>query len=287
MQIRTILVGASGASATEGAFELGCGLAARLSAHIEGYHVLLDPLAAFAAFGASDGVAVSESFINEMVARAEAAASEMKVTFEGAAQRHGLSSATQPGGERSSYAWRQETGHAPGLVARRARFFDLVVLGRSERAVRGPSSDTIEQTLRESGRPVLLAPSKAPAEFGRSVALAWNGSEEAVRALATALPMLEAAGSVELITAGDDADSDVADVVTYLAWHGIAAARRNVSRRSGDGIGATLIAAATSAGADILVMGGYSRAPLLQALFGGATREVTRVELTIPLLLMH
>lgn len=287
MTIKTILVGASGASATEGAFELACGLAARLHAHVEGYHVLLDPLAAFAAFGAGDGIAVSETFINELVAKAEAGAAEMKAAFEAAAARHGLAPVTAPGGKAASCAWRQEAGHAPSLVAQRARFFDLAVLGRSERAVRGPSSDTIEQTLRESGRPVLLAPSKAPTAFGRSIALAWNGSEEAVRALATALPMLEAADSVELITAGDAADSDVAEVVTYLAWHGIAAARRNVPSGFRDNTGMALIEAATGVGADLLVMGGYSRPPMLEAVFGGATREVTRVDLPIPLLLVH
>lgn len=287
MPIKTILVAAGGGSATGGAFELACGLASRLKAHVEGYHVLLDPVAAFAAFGADDGVAVSGTFINELVAKAEAAAAEMKAAFEAAARRHGLSQANEPGGDRSSSCWRQEEGHAPGLVAQRARFFDLVVLGRSERAVRGPSSDTIEETLRESGRPVLLAPSKAPAEIGRSVALAWNGSEEAVRALAVAVPILAAAETVQIITAGEDADRDAAEVITHLAWHGIAATHRNVPFHFGDGIGTALLDAAKSAGADLLVMGGYSRAPMLQALFGGATREVIGTDVPLPLLLVH
>jgi nucleotide-binding universal stress UspA family protein len=287
MPIKTILVAASGGSATAGAFELACGLAARLKAHVEGYHVLLDPLAAFAAFGADDGVVVSGSFINELVAKAEAAAAEMKAAFEAAAQRHGLAPAGEPGGDKSSSCWRQEAGYAPSLVARRARFFDLVVLGRSERAVRGPSSDTIEETLRESGRPVLLAPSKAPSGIGRSIALAWNGSAEAVRALAVALPMLAAAEKVQVITAGDAADSDAAEVITHLAWHGVAAARHNVPFHFGDGIGTALLEAAKSAGADLLVMGGYGHLPLREALFGGATREVIGTDAPLPLLLVH
>ena len=45
--IRTILVGASGGSASNGAIELACRFANRLHAHVEGFHVLLDPVAVF------------------------------------------------------------------------------------------------------------------------------------------------------------------------------------------------------------------------------------------------
>ena len=43
MSIRTILVGASGGTASDGAIDLACRLALRLGAHLEGYHVKLDP----------------------------------------------------------------------------------------------------------------------------------------------------------------------------------------------------------------------------------------------------
>jgi nucleotide-binding universal stress UspA family protein len=43
MAIKTILVAASGGTATDGTIELACQLAQRFRAHIEGYHVLLDP----------------------------------------------------------------------------------------------------------------------------------------------------------------------------------------------------------------------------------------------------
>jgi nucleotide-binding universal stress UspA family protein len=55
MTIRTLLVAASGGSATEGAIDLACRLAGRLGAHVEGYHVLFDPMAVFTAAGTGDG----------------------------------------------------------------------------------------------------------------------------------------------------------------------------------------------------------------------------------------
>ena len=43
MAIRTILAATSGGTASNGAIKLACRLARRFSAHVEGYHVMLDP----------------------------------------------------------------------------------------------------------------------------------------------------------------------------------------------------------------------------------------------------
>ena len=42
MSIRTILVGASGGSASDGAVELACRLSSYFGAHLEGYHIKFD-----------------------------------------------------------------------------------------------------------------------------------------------------------------------------------------------------------------------------------------------------
>ena len=290
MTIRTVLVAASGGSATEGAIELACRLTAQLGAHVEAYHVLVDPVAVLMTLGAGDGFAVPQSSFEAMSANAEAAAGKVEAAFEVTAKRHGLvlrDAAPSAGSsvEGASYCWRQETGYAPTHVAQRARFFDLVVLGRSERAIKEPYTDTIEETLRYSGRPVLLAPAVAPTALGRSVAFGWNGSDESVRALATALPILAQAEKVTAITAGEE--SDITELTAYLAWHGVAAQHRNVPLGSGDRIGGTLLGAAHELGADLLVMGGYGQRPWRQMLFGGVTREVIGADTKLPLLLVH
>jgi nucleotide-binding universal stress UspA family protein len=290
MTIRTVLVAASGGSATEGAVELACRLTAQIGAHVEAYHVQVDPVSVFVALGAGDGIAVSQSYVDAMVAHGEATAGKVEAAFEVTAKRHGLALLSAPASagssaEGPSYCWRQEMGYAPTLVAQRARFFDLAVLGRSERAISEPSTDTVEETLRKSGRPVLLAPSVAPTALGRSVAFGWNGSDESVRALATALPILAQAEQVTAITVGEE--TDITELTAYLAWHGVAAQHRNVPLGSGDRIGGTLLGAAHEVGADLLVMGGYGQRPWRQMLFGGVTREVVGTDTKLPLLLVH
>jgi nucleotide-binding universal stress UspA family protein len=186
----------------------------------------------------------------------------------------------------ASAAWREETGPASDIVARRGRLFDLVVLGRSDRVVDQPYSNTVEDTVLASGRPVLLAPAHPPPELGRAVAIGWNGSPQAVRAMVAALPFLAQAKEVRVITIGPSAEATGAEAVEYLAWHGIAAVARDMQPVSGVGAGEQLLAAARDEGCDFLVMGGYGHTPWREALFGGATREVVGTSM-LPLLLAH
>jgi nucleotide-binding universal stress UspA family protein len=289
--IRTILAGASGGSASDGAIELACRLADRLCAHVEGFHVLLDPVAVFGSAGAGGGLALSGDVVAGMIDDANENAAKAKASFAEIAARHHLSnhslaqmSASRDSG--SSAGWREATGDGAQLIAERARFFDLIVLGRSSRVVDEPSSNTIEAVLARSGRPVLLAPAKIPAEIGRFIAVAWNGSPQAVRALAASLPLLAAAESVVLITVGDGGNSDIPAVLDHLAWHGITAKHRQIPDTSHESTGILLLKAARDTGADMLVMGGYGHQPWREALFGGVTREIIGTSL-LPLLLMH
>jgi nucleotide-binding universal stress UspA family protein len=288
MSIRTILAAVSGGGASAGASDLACQLARRFEAHLEGLHVVPDPAALFAAAGEGIGSPASAAIVETMMQEATTKAAEARVIFDAAVNRHGIARGTRPqlAPSRPSACWREESGNAANLVARRGRFFDLIVLGRSDRVVQEPHSDSIEETLVRSGRPVLLAPSEPPSGIGYVVAVGWNGSPQAVRALAAARPFLEKANAVLLITAGDaDADESVA-AVDYLAWHGVQAEHRKIAAASRRRAGQVLLAAARDAGADLLVMGAYGHAPWREQLFGGATRSAVAAML-LPLLLVH
>jgi nucleotide-binding universal stress UspA family protein len=137
-----------------------------------------------------------------------------------------------------------------------------------------------------SGRPVLLAPSTPPTNVGEAVAVGWNGSAEATRALAVSLPFLIGARIVSLITVGDKHQESAAALIEYLAWHGIKGQHRHVPSIPGTVPGQQLLSAAREEDADLLVMGAYGQVPWREFLFGGATREVVGVSL-LPLLLAH
>jgi hypothetical protein len=261
--------------------------AQRFRAHIEGYHVLLDPQAALASIGEDAGIGLTGTLIESIEAVARVRAEETRSLFAKVLVRREIAMGEGPHAieHRASGSWRQESGYAPVLVANRARFFDLVVLGRSERAIGQPYTDTIEQVLTSSGRPVLLAPADAPASVGNTVAIAWNGSPESVRALSASLPFIMSAAAVWMMTAGLN-DHEPVSAIEYLAWHDIKVQHRKLRDRAARHVGSRLLDAAQSCGADLLVMGGYGHAFWREMVFGGATLEIVK-SASMPLLLMH
>jgi nucleotide-binding universal stress UspA family protein len=291
VNIKTILVGASGGSSFNGAIELACRIALRFGAHVEGLHVKADPMDVIAFADGGMGTAISGDFIDRFVADVDSLAAKTKTAFESAVARHGVEwtsvpPSAPPPKTRASAAWREEKGNSLALLARRARFFDLVILGRSDRVVDQPHSDAVEQALLHSGRPIILAPAEAPPEIGSSIVLGWNGSPQAVRAMIAALPFLATAGDALVVTSGDRHLESAAFALEYLGWHGIGSKHRHVSTQPGVGPGEHLLSTARDAGADLLVMGAYGHSPWREYLFGGATRDITRVSL-LSLLLSH
>lgn len=285
MTIKTILAPISGGIASKAAFDLACQLAVSFRAHVEGLHVVAVYGGALipGGEGALPPLATSEFDVPEAAAKR---ASESLSLFEEVVADHNLVRDNVAGlaFDTPSAAWREEKGYAPILIARRARFFDLVVLGRSDRVVGEPYTDTIEETLLRSGRPILVAPAELTPHIGHVVAVAWNGSPEAVRALTSALPLLERAERAWLLTVGTADGSE--EALNYLRWHGIDVRHRNIAEPGHRHIGRVLLDNAVEIGADLAVMGGYSRAPLRELIFGGATRDAVGFG-AMPVLLMH
>ncbi|MGE5268512.1 MAG: universal stress protein [Thiohalocapsa sp.] len=287
-RIRTILVAASGGIATAGAIEQACHLARRFEAHLEALHVLPDQATLNAAAGEGIGSPAATALVSSLSEEASAKAAETRALFGKILGRHGIAQAgqAQAAVPDVSAVWRETTGNPAKAVAERGRFFDLVVLGRSDRVGHEPHTDTVEETLLRCGRPVLLAPPEPAADLGHSIAIAWNGSLQAVHALTAALPFLRRAGSVVLITAGDGDAAASSEAAAYLAWHGVTADRRTIAAVSGRGLGRALLAAAETAGADLLVMGAYGQPPWREQLFGGASRGALAT-MPLALLMMH
>jgi len=287
MGIRTILAAVSGGAATSGTIHLACQLARRFSAHVEGYHVMPDPVEALPP-GDGIGIPPHIGLIETMLADAEAKAGEARAYFEKLVASYKIPRGGPPqiAPAGPSAKWQEAAGAAAALVARRGRFFDLVILGRSDRVIHEPHSDTIEEVLMRSGRPALLAPAETSSRIGYMVALAWNGSPEAVRALAAGMPFLEKADAVSLITGGDPDRLGAPQVLEYLAWHGINAQHQRLPGGSARDVGEKLIDTAREASADLLIMGGYGHAPWREFLFGGATRTAVAT-MPMPLLLVH
>lgn len=183
--------------------------------------------------------------------------------------------------------WRMSDDEPYEALMLHARHADLAILGPPRRQ---QASTTVlglsEQMIFASGRPCLLLPHDWPAErIAQRIVVGWNGSREAARAIADALPLLSAAQRVDLVVVpegrGAWGDEPGADMAAHLARHGVPV---NLERQPDEEAGTALLARCAAIDADLLVMGAKSRADVGEFLFGGATRAVLGA-VQVPLLL--
>ncbi|WP_026354438.1 universal stress protein [Massilia niastensis] len=180
-----------------------------------------------------------------------------------------------------------------GGMAVQARYCDLVVVGQVDHSVVEPElpGDLPEYLLLTCGRPVLVVPfTGCIPELRGDALVAWDGSNEATRAVVAALPLLRAARCAIIAGFGGElahSDSGVQDcgrLATYLGRHGVAS--RSVQRAAGDDIGEALLGTAADLGCSLLVMGGYGHTRFRELLMKGVTRTILRA-MTLPVLLVH
>lgn len=176
-------------------------------------------------------------------------------------------------------------------VTELARYANLTVTGQAAPDAEEEFSgdDLIHELVLGSGRPVLVVP-HAPlaADFGHRIAIAWNGSREASRAVADAMPLLRHAERVAVLLAKSVERPGMADLIRgHLARNGIFADVQALEAGASDhDAGAALLAEADAFEADLLVMGGYGRSRMRELVLGGATRHVLQ-HLPIPALMSH
>jgi nucleotide-binding universal stress UspA family protein len=289
MSIRVVLIPLFGSASDALCLQAGLAVAQRFDAHVGGLFVRIDPADAVPVIG--DGV--SPAVVMQLT---EAAAAEMtrqsaaaRQAFEAACQQAAIELADRPGKDAAASArWIELTGRRDGMIPARAHLSDLTVLPRAHDQAPLELNAVLEATLFGAGRPLLIVPSGGAPAFGGSVAIAWNGSTEAARAVGWALPFLEGAKVVHCLTAPTrHGETDAAvDLAEYLQWRGIACDRHAVAVEEDQPVGAALLRIASEIGADLLVMGGYGRARLTELVFGGVTRHVL-AKAELPLLISH
>lgn len=179
----------------------------------------------------------------------------------------------------------------PGAaVATASRAADLIVAGGAPRRASDPYFDAdIAELALTSGRPVLVAPSDGRPLEAQRIVVAWKDTREARRALTDAMPFLEKAERVVVVTICPDFDAEEAalaaeDVAAALRRRGVNADAKVVRHSHPDG--AQLLDQASFVAADLIVMGAYGHTRLGEWVFGGMTRDLLRQD-DVYLLLSH
>lgn len=226
---------------------------------------------------------------NSLDSVAEGEAGRMRELFDRVAARYGLEvvgADTLPPRDRVSLGWRQAAGRQADLLGLHGRLADVVAVPRPDHEA-NLGFNTLYAALMTTGRPVLMCPGGMPAgELPGHVAIAWNGSQEAARAVALGAGLLGRASRVTILTAGETPPGLSAEALAaYLAVHGAETAEHVALPARGE-LGARLLDGAAKEGADMLLMGAYSHSRGRESLFGGVSQHVVD-HAELPVLMVH
>jgi nucleotide-binding universal stress UspA family protein len=123
------------------------------------------------------------------------------------------------------------------------------------------------------------------------VFVAWNSTDAASAALHAALPYLKEANEVVIacfdpvMTTAEDGQDPGVDVAKWLSHHGCTVTVSQIPS-GGLEIGRAIQDRARELGADLVVMGAYGHARMIQTVLGGTTRTMMD-QTDLPVLLAH
>ncbi|MGQ2908804.1 MAG: universal stress protein [Aliihoeflea sp.] len=167
-----------------------------------------------------------------------------------------------------------------------ARYCDLsIILMRKDDET---DRHLAESIIFGSGRPVLLVPETCKALDIQRIAVAWDGSRVAARALGDAAHLFPDA-SIDIVTVTDEKRIEVpegAKLITEALGRSARKASLRQVRREGSSIAVALQEAALSQQAGILAMGGFGHSRLRDFVLGGATAGVL-ADVRLPILVSH
>ncbi|MGH1350773.1 MAG: universal stress protein [Methyloligellaceae bacterium] len=280
MSYKTILVNLNETHRVGPLLDSALIIARKYQAHIIGLHVIPP----FNMSVMSDPFGVTPEIVNEYLGARKVQADEVEAAFRSGTEKEGVSCEWRCVDALSNWSERHLIKHA--------RCADLIISDQG--AVEGGFSEQTkmtEQLIVASGRPVLVIPNSGSlASIGDFPLVAWNGSQQASRAVFNAMPFLKSAKEVKVIWVDPnepDEELDLAgsEIGTTLARHDIKVEVAAVnSDHASDG--ETLIEQVREYASDLLVMGAYGHSQFQEYFLGGATRSVLKL-MTVPVLFSH
>jgi len=173
--------------------------------------------------------------------------------------------------------WRGSVGNPTRLLVGTARAADLIVTGSPEDASVSNVHRSIDlgSVVLQAGRPMLIASNGQAHLQANKVLVAWKETREARRAVADAIPFLQMAREVRVITIDNDPTDEtwnsLTDIVSFLSHHGVKAGADVFPEKSN---GQKIADLAMAMNADLVISGAYGHSRFREWVFGGATRSL-------------
>lgn len=220
---------------------------------------------------------------DDVEAAIDRAARAQRQELEQLAARHGLVA-----------EWRNLDGDPQTALPQQARYADLCIMDLNTPAQGSPEGYRFSENMPfVAGRPVLFIPGgEDGGTLGRHVAIAWNSSRAAARAIGDALPLLERAEATTILAVNPadyieahDAPS-LQRLIEHLHRHGVQPKTIQAEHVASERIAGELQSLARDAGADLLIAGAYGHSRLREMLLGGVTRDLL-ARAQMPVMMSH
>ena len=275
MSYQSIVVFLDNSQASKARLEFAFQFAQKHRAHLTGIHMSTGPLFAFDAYGQTANLAV------EWEQQIEKKRVESKEYFLQQAKNFDV-----------NVDWDSYRDIDMDQVLARARVADLCMVGQVANIGTDNEIDRnfFTRFMLNVGKPVLYIPhGKEFTPVFEKIMVAWDGGRESARAIADAMPLLQAARIVCVMTVvpkrNQVDDFPDVDIAAYLARHKV-----NVEIDRVDNVPSNtaefILSRIELKCTDLLVMGGFGHTRFSELILGGMTRTMMK-QMTVPVLMSH
>lgn len=288
MSINTIVAPMTGGPTDGPALDAALAMAGPTNAHIQAIFLHPDPKrVALPQVGEGMTAAMIDTLIEAAQQRIQSDRTRAQASYDAWRKANGIDEADTPGPRNSVTAQLGIVqGDPANSLAKIGRTADVVCMTQPSDDDDPEIANLVTTALMDTGKLVFLAPNGRKCAPVKSVAIAWNGSREAARTVALAMPMLERAEKVTVLAGTSDmlTPADVNAFIDSLRWHGVNAQPRMFTM-NGDQAG-RLQAEAMDDGAQVLLLGAYSHSRMREFVFGGVTDDIMNAA-QMPVLMAH
>jgi nucleotide-binding universal stress UspA family protein len=258
--IKSILFGVHDDDELDSRLQAALSLARSCSAHLHLLQVV--PLEAYTVVDTYGGTFVSGAVVEAL----EEQAAKVRIRLEAQLEKEDV-----------SWDFEDLTSATIPELLQNAAFADILFIGRQppfrEFSRTGPG---LLGALVCTARTPLCIPGDGSTRFdpfGKAV-IAWNGSAECANAVRSTIGLLKMASGVRVVRFTENKELRLSDerLLEYLSRHDVHAEMDTHLPRTD--IASDLLEYASRAGAEYIVMGGYSHSRAGEFLFGGVTREL-------------
>lgn len=217
---------------------------------------------------------------------AEVARDQLLKEFQGLAELFGLSEQSYEIGKATARFIPYE-GKQVDAVRHFGRLADLICVPQPDPQL-NLGANTLKSALFSSGRPVMMCPPQENVadDFADRVAIGWNGSVQASRAVALAMPLIASASSVTILSSGSIGHEATAEQLQrYLELKSVSSTIHTFEAQSSK-VGSQLLSETENVGAGTLIMGAYHDSYERESLFGGNSQIVVK-DAKIPIVMVH